>query len=63
MSQSNKKQPTIKQQLAELDRILEWFEGDKFEIEQALEQYQLAEKLVKQLEESLKEQKNQIIKL
>lgn len=63
MSQPSKKQPTIKQQLAELDQILEWFEGDEFEIEQALERYQLAEKLVKKLEKSLKDQKNRIIKL
>lgn len=62
MSKTNKKL-SIKQQMAELDQFLKWFEGEDFEIEQALEKYQQAEKLVKQLEESLAEQKNRIQKL
>lgn len=54
---------TFSQKLAELDQVLAWFESEDFEIEQALDKYQQAEKLVAELEHDLTIQKNKIIKL
>lgn len=58
MSKTN--EPTIKEQLAELDAQLEWFDSDDFSVEEALDRYKAAEKLAATIEAQLKALKNEI---
>lgn len=60
MSTKNK---TIKEQVADLEKILAWFEGEDFELDQALEKYQDAKKVVQEIEERLTKIKNQLEEL
>ena len=47
----------------ELNELLAWFESDEITIDEALEKYQKAEKLIKQIEEYLKDTKLKIDKI
>lgn len=60
MSTKNK---TIKEQVADLEKILAWFESEDFELDQALEKYQDAKKVVQAIEERLTKVKNQLEEL
>jgi|JI10StandDraft_1071094.scaffolds.fasta_scaffold374854_2 exodeoxyribonuclease VII small subunit len=57
---SQKKSSTIQQQINELTAIIEWFENDDFEIEQAIEKFNEASKLATTIEESLAQLKNTV---
>ncbi|MBP7775443.1 MAG: exodeoxyribonuclease VII small subunit [Candidatus Saccharimonas sp.] len=46
--------------MAQLQELVGWFEGDDFEIEQALDKYAEAEKLARDIQVQLTEYKNQI---
>lgn len=59
MSQQNNEQP-IEQELAELDKMVAWFEGDDFTLEEAMTQYEKAEKLASRIETRLTELKNEV---
>jgi len=58
MSKSNDK--TIQQKIAELQELTGWFEGEEFELEQALEVFGRAEKLAAEIEHDLQQLKNEV---
>lgn len=47
----------------ELNELLAWFESDEITIDEALEKYQKAEKIIEQIEEYLKDTKLKIDKI
>lgn len=52
---------TIKQQVEELDKIIDWFNSvDDFEIEQAIEKHQAAQQLLAAIKADLDQKRNQI---
>ncbi len=51
---------TVSEKLAQLDEQVEWFYGDDFSLDQALEKYQVAADLTKEIERDLSELKNQV---
>ena len=57
---SDKKTKTVSQKMSELNELVAWFEGDEFELEQAIETYKKAEKLAGEIERDLVELKNEI---
>lgn len=48
---------------AELDQIIEWFESDDFDIDEAANKYQRSQEIINELNKRLKETKNKISKL
>ncbi len=60
---SEKSNKTISAMLAELDQQVQWFEGEDFVLEEAIEKFREAEKLAKQIEEELGTFKNKINQL
>ncbi len=54
----NKK--TLNQKIAELDGQVEWFYSDDFRLEEATDNYKKALELAKDIEEDLKNLKNEI---
>jgi exodeoxyribonuclease VII small subunit len=54
---------TYAQLRTELDELLNWFDGDDIDIDQAVEKYEQALKLTKQLELYLQKAENKITKL
>lgn len=57
MSLENK---TISEKTAELTKLVEWFDGENFSLEAALDKYKEAEKLAAEIEQDLKSLKNDI---
>lgn len=57
MSQKNE---TIAQKMAKLDELVAWFDGEEFEIEQAVERFKKAEILAESIQDDLKNLKNEI---
>lgn len=57
MSQKNK---TIQEKMSDLDKLVAWFDSEDFEIEQALEKFEQAEKLANEIEQDLESFKNEI---
>lgn len=51
---------TVTNKLARLDEMVAWFDGDDFELEQALERFTQAEKLAAEIEHDLLALKNSI---
>ena len=56
----NDKKLTLSQKIAELDLQVEWFYSENFSLDEALEKYQNASKLAKEIEEDLKVLQNKI---
>lgn len=54
------KNKTIKMQTDELNKIIEWFDSENFELEQAMEKYEQASKLADEIEVKLAELKNKV---
>ena len=57
MSVKNK---TIAEKTAELNKLIEWFDSENFLLEEAIDKYQQAEKLAKEIEKDLLSLKNEI---
>ena len=57
MSSKNK---TIADKTQQLNEMIAWFDGSEFSLEQALEKYEQAEKLAKEIENDLLTLKNEI---
>ena len=57
MTESKK---TLNEQIAELDKQVEWFYSDDFKLEEAVEKYKKATKLAKEVEKNLESLKNEI---
>lgn len=55
-----KKDKTLNEKIAELDKKVEWFYSDEFELEKAVEKYKEATKLAGEIEKDLTELKNEI---
>lgn len=58
MSEKNKR--TISAMLTELDQRVQWFEGEEFVLEEAIEKFNEAEQLANQIKEELEVFKNKI---
>lgn len=56
----SEKKRSIAEKTAELDELVSWFDGDDFELEQALEKFKAAEKLAAEIEKDLAGLKNDI---
>jgi exodeoxyribonuclease VII small subunit len=56
----SEKKRSIAEKTAELDELVSWFDGDDFELEQALEKFKEAEKLAQEIEKDLAALKNDI---
>lgn len=54
------KTKSINQKITELDHQIEWFYGDDFTLDQALEKYKAANELAGEIEHDLSELKNQV---
>lgn len=52
---SQKNSLSISENIAKLDKLVEWFEGEAFELEEALEKFTEAELLAKEIDSSLNE--------
>ena len=63
MSQQNNTQPTVESELARLDEMVAWFEGETFSLDDAIVHYHEAEKLASQIEARLAELKNEVVVL
>ncbi len=57
------KPKTIKQQIDELNNLLAWFEGDEFDLDQAIEKYQLAKEIVAEISQQIESLKNDLIQV
>lgn len=51
---------SLNQKIEQLDKEVEWFYSDEFELEQATKKYKDAVKLAKEIEKDLDELKNEI---
>lgn len=51
---------TLNEQIAELDKQVEWFYSDEFKLEEATAKYKEAVKLAKKIEGELESLKNEI---
>ena len=51
---------SLNQKIKELDKKVEWFESDEFELEKAVEEYKKALELAMEIEEDLKNLKNEV---
>lgn len=52
--------PTINQKIAKLDELTDWFYSEDFSLDLATEKYRAAADLVKEIEQDLKNLKNEI---
>lgn len=57
---SQKNNPTISEKTIKLNELVEWFDSDDFELEQALDKFAEAEKLASEIESDLLAMKNSI---
>ena len=57
LQQENK---TISQKLKEYEALISWFDSDDFTLEEALQKYAEAEKVATDIQDHLKEIKNEI---
>lgn len=57
MSVANK---TINTRIAELDTLVDWFNSEEFELEEAIDKFKEAEKLAGDIEHDLASLKNEI---
>ena len=55
-----KKDKNLNEKISELDKKVEWFYSDEFELEKAVEKYKEATKLASEIEKDLTELKNEI---
>lgn len=57
MSEANK---TVQQKLTDLSELVGWFQGPSFKLEEAVNKFQVAEKLAEDIEKDLNNLKNEI---
>ena len=57
---STKNNPSIREKTTKLNELVAWFDGDDFELEQALGKFKEAEKLAVEIEQDLLALKNEI---
>jgi|GEM_PF-1441588 len=54
---------TYQQMSDELDRLIEWFESDKVSLDEAVDKYEQAMKLLKDMEDFLRTAENKVKKI
>lgn len=54
------KTKTIEEKIAELEKLVAWFDSDEFELEQAMEKYESARNLAADIEQDIAALKNTI---
>jgi len=52
--------PSIAEKTVKLDELVSWFDGNEFELEQALDKFKEAEKLATEIEHDLQALKNEV---
>lgn len=57
---SPKAQKTIEERVRELDEQVEWFYGDDFQLDQAIQNYQKTAKLAEEIEQDLLKLQNEV---
>lgn len=57
---SVKNKPSISEKTIKLNELVEWFDSDDFELEEALDKFAEAEKLANEIESDLLAMKNSI---
>lgn len=57
---SPKDQKTIEERVRELDEQVEWFYGDDFQLDQAIQNYQKTAKLAEEIEQDLLKLQNEV---
>ncbi|HEX7483796.1 MAG TPA: hypothetical protein VF281_01460 [Candidatus Saccharimonadales bacterium] len=57
---SNKSNASIAEKTIQLNELVAWFDGDEFELEQAIDKFAAAEKLAAEIEADLLAMKNNI---
>lgn len=57
---STKSNQSLEQQMQQLDELLQWFDQDDFDLEQAVAKYKQAEEITGQIRQRLSELKNEI---
>lgn len=57
---SAKNNPSVSEKTIKLNLLVEWFDGDNFELEEALDKFAEAEKLASEIEADLLAMKNSI---
>lgn len=60
---SQKNEPTLREQMAELEKLLAWFEQDDLDVEEALKKFQQADELAEKVEKRLSHLENEIVVL
>ena len=55
---SDQPNKTISQKMSDLNTLVDWFEGDDFELEKAVEKYQQTNELANEIESDLKNLRN-----
>lgn len=55
-----KKDKTIQEKMNDLSKLVEWFDGEDFAIEAAIDKFREAEKLAEEISHDLKTLKNDI---
>ncbi len=60
---STKNEQSIQQKMKLLEELVEWFESDDVDIDEALKNYEKAMKLANQLEKDIKSAKNEFTKI
>lgn len=64
MASTSKKEPkNYKQMSDELNKLIEWFESDELNLDEAVEKYEQAMELLQAMEEHLKNAENKIKKI
>ncbi len=57
---SHEKNETIAEQIEEFEKLLAWFDGEDFKLEEAIDKYKEAEQLAAAIESRLSEIKNEV---
>lgn len=60
---SAKNDSSIQQKMKQLEELVEWFESDDVDIDEALKNYEKAMKLASELEQDIKSAKNKFTKI
>ena len=54
------KNKTIEEKMTELNKLVAWFDGDEFVLEQAIDRFKEAERLAEEVKQDLESVKNDI---
>lgn len=60
MSKPDTKSISIEDKLAQLDTAVEWFYGDEFSLDQAIDKYRAAADLAREIEQDLTQLRNEV---